>query len=111
MSNDKENKFDLAEFNKAYEMAAKDRQMKNALVEQQVLDELNKPDSPKSPFNRSITEIFIGIKDTLLEILDDVLQFKINSNTLVKNHRLFYLGILLIIYVVLFNIYTSFEIK
>ena len=97
--NTEKNKFNLAEFNKAFESASRLRLNKQSQIEQDVLDELNKPETPKYPLDRSISEIIIGIKDTIMNIFSEVLQFQINSDILLKEHRLFYLGILIILIV------------
>ncbi len=50
-------------------------------------------------FNGSIEskELLINFKDTLFNIMDDLLQHKFTIDTFIKNNRLLYLGILLII--------------
>jgi hypothetical protein len=108
MSDD--NKFNLAEFNKAFVHASKENASKQYNMEKQILEELNKPEPPELPLNRSIGEIIIGIKDSLIGLLDDVLSFNIDSTLFTKNNRLFYFGVLIIIiviYMLLSDVFSS----
>ena len=47
-------------------------------------------------YNENIGRILINMKDELFDLLDDLIQNKIEIKTFTKNNRLFYIGILFV---------------
>lgn len=103
------NKYNLAHFNKAFEEATKQRLEKNKIFEEEILNELNKEKKDYNPFNKTLGNNIFSIKDALFEILDDLLQFQFNINTFTKERRLFYLGLLLILSVIIISLIDQFK--
>ena len=50
-----------------------------------------------SPLNQSVGDIIVDIKDTILGLFDDLIQFEYHPAILFRDRRLFYLGILILI--------------
>ena len=62
----------------------------------------------KPLYQKSIMELFIGLKNTWFDILDDVLAGDFSTNMITKNNRLFYIGLTVIIVALLLYIYNYF---
>lgn len=74
------------------------------------LEDLNKQKPVELVYDLSIGQIIINLKDSLFNILDDVINLRLNSNTLTKENRLFYLGIFLIVLACIMFSYSFFNI-
>jgi|SaaInlV_200m_DNA_3_1039701.scaffolds.fasta_scaffold69949_1 hypothetical protein len=100
--------FDVNKFNKLYDKLS-DEQLKEKKKKE--LEELEKQygkkDITKNLYELSVGEIVIGFKDAMFGIINDLLHFNINFNTFSKEHRLFYLGILLLLISVTIYIISS----
>lgn len=103
----REDDFDLQKFNLEFEKEKDRRKEEIAKKEQAKLDLLNKDPPPKPVYKYSIGEIFIGIKDSWFDILDDILQYGITQDTFTKNNRLYFIGITFIFLVSILFIYNS----
>lgn len=53
------------------------------------------------PYNLSVGEIMINMKKTLVGILNDLARYRLNSDMVTKDDRLFYLGLCLIMFGIL----------
>jgi len=102
-----ENKFNLAEFNKAFTEAQKAREKDRSELESDVLNKLNKEKPIKQLYELGIIEIFIKIKDTLFEVLDDLLQGDFRAKVFLDDHRLFFMGMFLILVVFVIHSYNT----
>jgi len=102
-------KFNLAVFNKAFEEATNQRLENNRILEEQILEELNKEKKDYNPFNKTVGNNIFSLKDIIFEILDDLLQFKFNLDIITKERRLFYLGLLLILIVIIVSLINQFK--
>lgn len=102
-----ENKFNLANFNQAFEGAQKAREQNRAKLEAEVLDRLNNEKPVKQLYELGIIEIFIKIKDTLFEILDDMLQGDFRAKVFLNNHRLFFVGLFFVLLVFIIHSYNT----
>jgi len=58
---------------------------------------LNKEKEVTKIYNQSIGDIFIKMKDSSFELLDDLLQHKYHKDVFFKNNRSFYIGIFFIL--------------
>lgn len=101
------NEFNLAEFNKAYELAQKKKELDRQEFEDNVLKELNKPKPKKELYELGIVEIFIRTKDSIFDLLDDLLQGDLNYNTFLKDNRMFFLGLFIILLVIIVHMYNT----
>lgn len=100
------NKFDIDKFNRYYEQYRDRRreQMKEEMNKK--LKELNAPDPVIPVYRQSIPKILTDVKDSMFNLLDDLLQGNFTMDTFIKNHRLFYLGIIFVIIAVFMYVYT-----
>lgn len=98
--------FDIDRFNLFYEQYNDKRKKVQRSRIRAKLDELNKP-IPKMPiYDDKIGKIFIDMKDSIFDTMDDILQGKFTFNTFTKNNRLFYLGFVLVLIVIFLYAYT-----
>jgi hypothetical protein len=100
------NRNEVDRFNRDFEQYADRRKL---VMQQQMnarLEELNAPQDDTPIYKKPIGTILIKTKDTVFDILDDMMQFKF-SQIFTKDNRLFHIGvILLIITLTVFIIYT-----
>lgn len=89
--------FDIDRFNRNFDQYRERRKViMNAQMEDR-LAELNKPPPDIPIWNRPIGTILIDMKDSLFGIIDDLLSYKFNINIFIKDNRLFYLGLFILI--------------
>ena len=101
-------KFDIDKFNRQfgqYKIKRKD-EMEERI--QQKLDELNRPVEETPPYKLSIGTIAINTKDSIFNVIDDLLSFNFSWSIITKEHRLFYLGVFLITIALIIYLYRFF---
>lgn len=101
------NKFDIDKFNRYYEQYRDRRRVEMKEKMEAKLKELNAPQPSIPVYNQSIPKILIDTKDSIFNLLDDLLQGKFTIDTLTKNNRLFFIGITLFfigLFVYIYNI-------
>lgn len=97
--------FDIAEFNKKFEQVMDERKKETENEEKNKLKKLeSETEKKKTPYNQTIGEILIGIKDTFIDIVHDILNGEFDSDLLLKKHRLYYIGISILLIVVIYSI-------
>ena len=101
-------KFDIDKFNRQFDQYKIKRKDEMEERIQQKLDELNKPVIETPPYELSIGEIAIKTKDSIFNIIDDLLSFNFSWSILSKEHRLFYLGVFLIVVALIIYLYRFF---
>ena len=109
ITNDR-NKFDINKFNKVFDETKEETKKYIKVNEETRLHALNQDIIDKPLYSITISDIFIGIKNTWFYILDDLLQQKFTLNTFSKDNRLFYIGITLIflgIIIYFFNFFNE----
>lgn len=79
---------------------------KNEREENQILNKLNQPTQHKGLLDQSLHSIIIGITDTILGIMDDIFILNFRG-ILSRDNRLFYIGVLLVISVVVITLYQQ----
>lgn len=101
-------KFDIDRFNRDFDQYKQKRkdQMKEEIDRK--LAELNRPPEVIPVYNLSIGQILVNMKDSVFDIIDDVINFKIYNGMLLKNNRMFYLGLFIIIIALLMFFYMFF---
>lgn len=104
------NKFDLDKFKREFVFKKERAAVENKIKSQEKLNRLTEAANikEKSLHNLSIAELFIGIKDTWFGILDDLLAQKIESQTLTKNNRLFFIGFTIVVITCFLYLYNFF---
>lgn len=90
-------KFEIDRFNRVFDQYIDRRKEEMKKRMEQRLNELNKPVDPPPIYNLPLGEILIKTKDSMLNMLDDLLRFRFNLDTFTKNNRLFHIGVLTII--------------
>jgi len=102
-------RFDMDKFNREFEKTEEEQKQINKEKEEEKLEKLNTPKvETKKIYQNTLYDILIGIKNTWLGILDDILNFQYNLETLTKNNRLFYIGITLVIIALIVFFYNYF---
>lgn len=98
----------LDKLNREFEQYKEQRKevMKDQI--QKKLDILNAPQEETPAYNLSIGQIMINIKDTIFNITDDILRFDFSWDILLKENRLFYVGLFLVIVACLTYLYLFF---
>ena len=96
-----DNTFDLDVFNKKYENVRRRRQNLIKDSEQERLSKLNITSLNKKIHQYTIGEILFNLKNALFGILNDLLRFKFTMDTFIKQNRLFYLGLFILIIVLI----------
>lgn len=105
-----EKNFDLDKFNKEFVFKKERAAIENKIKSQEKINRLTEAANipKKSLYNLSIGELVIGIKDTWFGILDDFLAKKIELNTIIKNNRLFFIGLTVVIITTMIYLYNFF---
>ena len=95
-------KFDLKKFNTDFDsLIQEDKQKQNKLLNDK-LNDLNKVPSETKLYELSTKDLLIGLKDTWFGIFDEIIKkFPHVGISLYKKHRLFYVGLTLIIFALL----------
>lgn len=104
---DNSKKFDLVEFNKQFEVSLAESDQKRIQSENKILEKLNTIPPPPSIYEQSVLDIVVGIKDSLFGILDDILRLEYHPTVLLRDRRLFYFGVLILLIALCFIIYRG----
>jgi hypothetical protein len=92
-----QNRFEVDRWNRDFEQYKERREKVKERKMKEKLDDLNKPIEKVPVYNLPLGKILINTKDAIFDILDDTLQFKFEKDTLLKENRLFYIGLSLMI--------------
>ena len=103
-------KLDIDHYNRDISQYSEIRKNDIKILIDRKLEDLNKQKPVELVYDLSIGQIIINLKDSLFNILDDVINLRLNSNTLTKENRLFYLGIFLIVLACIMFSYSFFNI-
>lgn len=99
------NDFAIDRFNRNFDQYLEKRkyQMRKNMINK--LDKLNQPPKEISIYQQPVGNILIATKDSIFNILDDILQNKISINTFIKNNRMFHLGLIMILFALIIFFY------
>lgn len=103
-----ESKFDINKFNLLFDEERVIKQQQQKRIDEQKLEELNNQIINKKLYQYTLSEIFIGIKDSWFGLLDDLLEFDFTFNIFLKENRLFFFGITFLIIGVILYFYNFF---
>ena len=98
--------FDADKFNLGFDQYREKRKKEMEKKMRVNLDELNKPEEITPLYNQSIGQILINTKDSMFQILDDLLQNKFTLDTFTRNNRLFYIGLVFVLIACFMYLYT-----
>lgn len=104
--NTSKSKKGIDKFNRDFGQYIEQRKAEMQKKMDEKLAKLNRPVVETPIYSKSIGEILIKTKDTIFDIVDDIMQFKF-TGLLTKDDRLFCVGVLLLFMTVaMFIIYT-----
>jgi|688.fasta_scaffold858094_1 hypothetical protein len=101
-------KFDIDKFNRDFDQYKDQRKEEMRERIDKKISELNKPVEQVALYDLSIGQIMINMKDAIFNIIDDLLNFKISKNVFIKQNRLFYIGIFIILIAIILYLYMFF---
>lgn len=99
----KSNDLDIKEFNIKFNKLKEETKEKNRIMEEENIKKQNI--TQKNILDFSLKDTLIGIKDTWFDLMNDILNRNFTRDILLKNNRLYYIGLTLIIIVLLFYIF------
>jgi hypothetical protein len=102
---DKDTDFDVQKFNNNFDKTKDLSKAKIKKLDDEKLNKLAVEDTYKNITEMTLFEILIGIKDSWFDLIDDLLQRQFSLNTFIKNNRLFYIGLTLIIVISILYLY------
>lgn len=105
---DSTKKIDLGKFNIIFERNKEVAKESQRLKDLEKLNELSREKQVISLYDLSLFDIIINAKNAWFNLLDDLLDQKIELETFTKENRLFYIGLTIIIFATIFYIYTLF---
>lgn len=101
-------KLDIDHYNDNFNQYSENRQEEMKKVMAEKLEELNKPKPVELIYDLSVGEIAVNTKDAMYNIIDDVVNLRFTGDLITRDHRMFYLGIVLIIIACLLFFYMIF---
>lgn len=106
---DSNGNFDIDKFNREHEQY---RERRKKEMRKKLRDKLVYYEEKIPVYHDSLGRIAIDTKDSVLHILDDLLQFRFELNTFTKDDRPFYIGVILILtavfmYLLYISIYSN----
>jgi hypothetical protein len=107
-SNMSSTKFDIQQFNKNFKKKIEQSKEENKILERNRLERLNKQEIERKPYQLSVAEILIAIKDSWFGVIDDLLQRQFYIETFIKKNRMFYIGLTIVIIAIIIYLYDTF---
>ena len=104
---DNNKEFNIKLFNENYEKYKSKRENLVSELENTKLAELNNEQNNKQLHELTLPEILTGVKDSTFAVLDDVLQMKVTKETFLIENRMFFIGLLIIVLILLSYIFNS----
>jgi hypothetical protein len=104
-------KLDIDHYSRQISQYSDIRKNDTKLLIDQKLEDLNKQKPIELVYDLSVGQIMINLKDTMFDVLDDAVNLRYRSDTFTKNHRLFYIGIFIIIIACIIFSFTFFDIE
>lgn len=101
-------KLDIDRYNREFNQYTQKRQETEKEAIQRKLNNLNSPPKEIAPYDLSIGQIMINIKNTIFSVMDELLSFTFTWQSLWKDYRLFYLGLFLIMIATLVYLFFFF---
>lgn len=100
--------FNLALFNKVYREEQRRKQAYFRELEEQRLRELNKEPPPPKLHQLAIGQHLINMKESFIGLIYDFQSEPLSPELFLKQNRLFYLGLLLLIFYILYLVIRTF---
>jgi hypothetical protein len=93
--------FDVKKFNQDFEDYLTKQKKVRLEREQKFLESKEVIKREKLLHELTFYELVANTKNTVFDVIDDIINLKFNKDTLMKNNRLFYIGLILIIFSVI----------
>jgi len=90
--------FDVNEFNADFDKYLEEEKNKREVKEQRFLEAKDFEKKPKKIHELSLFEIMINMKNSVFDVIDDIVSMNISSDTFLKDNNLLYLGLLFFIF-------------
>jgi hypothetical protein len=90
-------KFNANQFNKSFEHSKDNAKLLKKFNQQIRINELNRNNNTLSLHTQNIKDIMINTKNSWFNIMDDILTYNIDKDTIIKDNRLFYIGLTVLI--------------
>lgn len=100
--------YSQVDFNQKFEQ---DKELTKQMIknrERDRLEKLNQNNNSKSLWDLSVIEILINTKDAWFETFDDLLDGRFSYDVFIKNNRLFYYGLTLILISMFVYVFSMF---
>jgi hypothetical protein len=91
--------FDIDKFNQQFNKYLEDQRQERVKRESQKIIDLSQVEVKKKLHEMSIGEILLTMKDEIFALLDDLINGKFELDTFLKNNRLFFIGLLILLFV------------
>jgi len=92
--------FDPNKFNQDFEAYLAQDKAKRAVTEQRFLDQKTIVRKEKLLHELTFYELMVNMKNSFFDVLNEVIVGNITKETFTKNNRLFYIGLLLILFAI-----------
>jgi hypothetical protein len=102
-------KLDIDHYNRQINQYSEIRKNDTKVLIEQKLIDLNKQTPPELVYDLSIGQTLINFKDSMFDIMDDIINLRINYDTFTKNNRLYYLGLFMIMLACILFFYAFFN--
>ena len=94
---DTNKRFDLGKFNKVFDINREITNRNNRVKDLEKLSKLSSIDTSVPLYDLTMSQIIVNTKNTWFGLLDDILDQRIEIDTISKENRLFYIGITVVI--------------
>lgn len=103
----KDKQFDLGKFNKVFERNKLLRKETQRIKEFNKLNELSDTTQTRqSLYDLSLLQIIVNTKNAWFNLLDDLLDQRFELNTLIRDNRIFYIGITILFIAIILYLYV-----
>lgn len=93
-------RFDINKFNAQFDEYLAKEHNKRLVTDQKYLESKTVTKRDKLLHELTFFELVVGMKNNFFDLLDDITSGNINNETWTKNNRLFYIGLLIVIFAV-----------
>lgn len=93
--------FDINQFNQSFDAYLEKEKSKRLVTEQKFLEAKDIIKKEKLLHEYTIYELVIQMKNVFFDTIDDIASLKINKETFLKENRIFYWGLLIILFAIM----------
>jgi uncharacterized membrane protein YcjF (UPF0283 family) len=105
---DTNNKFNSKQFNSDFEDQKQAQIELNKQLDEEKLAQMNNINETKSLTQMTLSDIFIGIKNSWFDLFDDMLSQRFKKDMFTKKNRLYFVGITFLIIGIILYFYDFF---